>query len=63
MPIGQTAVPSATFQALQSNPDRIDSAVRAAASQAAGGNPVEEQQLIAAWHNAIASCQGMRSLS
>ncbi len=54
MPIGQTVVPYAAFQAaFESNPDQMNSAVMAAASQAAGGDPAEQQRLVAAWHNAI----------
>jgi hypothetical protein len=54
VPVGQTVVPYATFQeAFQSNPDQMNNAVQAAATQAAGGDPDEKQRLIAAWHNAI----------
>ena len=54
MPIGQTVVPYATFQeAFQRNPDQVNSAVEAATRQAAGGDPAEQQRLIAAWHDAI----------
>lgn len=54
MPIGQTVVPYATFQeAFQKNPDQMNSAVQVAAGQAAGGDPAEQQRLIAGWHNAI----------
>jgi hypothetical protein len=54
MPIGQTIVPYATFQeAFQRNPDQMNSAVQAATGQAAGGDPIEQQRMIAAWHNAI----------
>ncbi|HUI55098.1 MAG TPA: metallophosphoesterase [Bryobacteraceae bacterium] len=54
MAIGQTVVPYATFQeAYQSNPDQLHSAVLAAANQAAGGDPVQQQRMVAAWHNAI----------
>ena len=54
MPVGQTVLPYATFQeAFQKNPDQIHSAVDAAAAQAAGGDPAEQQQLIASWHNAL----------
>ena len=54
MSLGQTVVEYATFQeAFQSNPDQINNAVQAAATQAAGGDPDQQQRLIAAWHNAI----------
>jgi hypothetical protein len=54
MPIGQTVVPYATFQeAFERNPDQIQAAVQAAAGKAAGGDPVEQQRFIAAWHDAI----------
>jgi hypothetical protein len=54
MPIGQTVVPYAAFQeAFLSNPDQMNTAVRAATAQAANGDPAEQQRLIAAWHNAI----------
>ena len=48
MPIGQTVVPYAAFQAaFESNPDQMNSAVMAAASQAAGGDTTEQQRLVA----------------
>jgi hypothetical protein len=54
VPIGQTVVPYSTFQeSFQSNPDQMNNAVQAAATQAAGEDPDEQQRLIAAWHNAI----------
>jgi len=54
MAIGQTVVPYAAFQeAYQSNPDQLHSAVLAAAAQAAGGDPDQQQRMVAAWHNAI----------
>src|ERR1039458_592619 len=54
MPIGQTVVPYAAFQAaFESNPDQMNSAVMAAASQAAGGETAEQQRPGAARHNAI----------
>src|SRR6516162_1915837 len=54
MSIGHTVARDDTLQgAYQSNPDRMHSAVEAAAGQAAGGDPAEQQRLIAAWHNAV----------
>jgi hypothetical protein len=54
MPIAQTVVSSATFQeALQKNPDQMNNAVQAAAAQAAGGDPVEQQRMVGAWNDAI----------
>ena len=54
MPIGQTVVPYAAFQAaFASNPDQMNSAVMAAAGQAAAGDPAEQHRLVAAWRNAI----------
>ena len=52
--IGQTVVPYATFQeAFQKDPGQLNDAVLAATAQAAGGDPVEQQRLVANWHNAI----------
>ena len=54
MAIGQTVVPYAIFQeAIESNPDQLNAAVDAAATQAAAGDPEEKKYLIAAWHTAI----------
>lgn len=54
MPIGQTVVPYTTFQeAFEKNPDQIHGAVETAAGQAAAGDPAEQQQLIAGWHEAV----------
>src|SRR5258707_3280289 len=52
--IGQTVVPYATFQeAFQKDPGQLHDAVLAATAQAAGGDPVEQQRLVATWHDAI----------
>lgn len=54
MPIGQLLVPYAAIQeAFQKNVEGVDNAVHAAASQAAGGDSDERQQLIAQWHDAL----------
>jgi len=54
MSIGQTVVPYSTFQdAFQRNPDQMHSAVQAATAEAAGGDTVEQQSLLASWHNAM----------
>lgn len=52
--IGQTVVPYATFQeAFQKDPGQLNDAVLAATAQAAGGDPAEQQRLVANWHDAI----------
>lgn len=52
--IGQTVVPYATFQeAFQKDPGQLHDAVQTATAKAAGGDPEAQQQMIAAWHNAM----------
>src|ERR1039458_10317464 len=52
--IGQTVVPYATFQAaFQKDPGQLNDAVQAATATASGGDPAEQQRLVAAWHVAI----------
>jgi len=54
MSIGQTVVPYSAFQeAFQANPDQLHSAVQAATAEAAGGDPAEQQRLVAEWHEAV----------
>src|SRR5579872_4186008 len=54
MPVGQTVVSYAAIQeAFQKDPDQVNSAVQDAAQAAAGGDPDEQQRLIAAWHDAV----------
>jgi hypothetical protein len=51
---GQTVVPYATFQeAFQKDPGQVHDAVQAATAVAAGGDPVVQQQMIAAWHTGV----------
>ena len=52
--IGQTVVPYATFQAaFEKDPGQLNDAVQAATATASGGDPAEQQRLVAAWHDAI----------
>ena len=52
--IGQTVVPYATFQAaFEKDPGQLNDAVQAATATASGGDPVEQQRLVATWHDAI----------
>src|ERR1035441_7300359 len=52
--IGQTVVPYATFQAaFQKDPGQLNDAVQTATATASGGDPAEQQRLVAAWHEAI----------
>lgn len=52
--IGQTVLPYSTFQeAFQKDPGQVHDAVQSAAAQAAGGDPVTQQQMVASWNNAM----------
>jgi hypothetical protein len=54
LPIAQTVVPYATLhEAIEKNPDQMNSAVQAAASQAAAGDPDEQKQMVGAWNAAV----------
>jgi hypothetical protein len=52
--VGQTVVPYATFQeAFQKDPGQVHDAVQAATAVVAAGDPVAQQQMVAAWHTAL----------
>jgi hypothetical protein len=56
MPVGQTVVSYAAIEeAFQKNPDQVNTAVQNAATAAAGGDPDQQQRLVAAWHDAVGS--------
>jgi Calcineurin-like phosphoesterase len=52
--IGQTVVPYASFQeAFQQDPGQLHDAVQAATAKVAAGDAAAQQQMIAAWHDAM----------